>query len=51
MRSAFDRIAGPTELMDVDGGHFGLPEYPSEAFDRASRPQANFLARTLGVAE
>lgn len=50
-RSVFDRIAGPKELMGMDGGHFGLLEYPSEAFDRASRVQANFLARTLGVAE
>jgi pimeloyl-ACP methyl ester carboxylesterase len=50
-RSVFDRIAGPKELMEVDGGHFGLLEYPSDAFDRASRAQANFLARALGVAE
>ncbi len=46
-----DRVSGPKEFMEVDGGHFGLSEYPSEAFDRASRAQADFLARTLGVAE
>jgi pimeloyl-ACP methyl ester carboxylesterase len=50
-RAVFDRIPGPKELMEVDGGHFGLLEYPSDAFARASQEQAAFLARTLGVTE
>jgi hypothetical protein len=41
---------GPKELVEVDGGHFGIIEYPSAAFDRASEAQALWLARTLQVA-
>ena len=46
--AVFDRISGPKELVEVDGGHFGLLEYPSHAFDQASQAQAAWLARTLG---
>ncbi len=49
-RAVFDRLGGPKEVVEVDGGHFGLLEYPSVAFDDASRAQADFLARTLGLA-
>jgi uncharacterized protein len=48
-RAVFDRLPGPKELLEVEGGHFGIIEYPSEAFDRASRAQAEFLARSLGA--
>jgi len=48
--AVFDRISGPKELIEVDGGHFGLLEYPSVAFDRTSEAQAVWLARTLGAA-
>ena len=48
-RAVFDRLSGPKELLEVEGGHFGIIEYPSAAFDRASRAQAEFLARSLGV--
>ncbi len=49
-RAVFERIAGPKELVEVDGGHFGIIEHPSVAFGRASEAQAVFLARALGVA-
>jgi len=49
-RAVFDRIPGSKDLVDVDGGHFGLLEHPSVAFDRASEAQAAWLARTLGAA-
>ncbi|MGI8828559.1 MAG: alpha/beta hydrolase [Candidatus Limnocylindria bacterium] len=48
-RGVFDRIRGPAELMEVDGGHFGLLEYPSVAFDQAVDAQADFLGRALGL--
>jgi hypothetical protein len=47
-RGVFDRLPGPTELLEVDGGHFGILEHPSQAFDRASMAQAAWLARVLG---
>ena len=49
-RAVFDRIPGPKELIETDGGHFGLLEYPSPAFDRSSEAQAAWLLRTLGAA-
>jgi alpha-beta hydrolase superfamily lysophospholipase len=48
-RAVFDRIAGPRELVEVEGGHFGILEYPSIAFEQASQAQAAWLMRTLGV--
>ena len=48
-RAVFDRIAGPKELVEVEGGHFGILEYPSIAFEQASQAQAAWLMRTLGV--
>lgn len=48
-RAVFDRIPGPKELIEVDGGHFGLLEHPSRAFDQTSDAQAAWLARTMGV--
>jgi pimeloyl-ACP methyl ester carboxylesterase len=48
-RAVFDRISGPKELVEVDGGHFGIIEYPSAAFERASQAQAAWLTRTLGA--
>ncbi len=46
-RAVFDRLSGSKELVEVGGGHFGLLEYPSAAFDRASQAQVAFLVRTL----
>ncbi|CAN5571536.1 alpha/beta hydrolase [soil metagenome] len=48
-RAVFDRIQGPKELVEVDGGHFGLLEHPSVAFDLASEAQAAWLVQTLGA--
>lgn len=48
-RAVFDRIPGPKELVEVDGGHFGLLEHPSRAFDQASEAQAAWLTRALGA--
>ena len=48
-RAVFDRISGPKELVEVDGGHFGLLEHPSLAFEQTSEAQAEWLTRTLGA--
>ena len=41
-------IAGPTEVIEIDGGHFGLLYAPSGCFDYASNAQTAFLARIFG---
>ena len=46
-RAAYDAVPGRKELVEIEGGHFGLLHYPSVAFDRASRTQRDFLVRTL----
>lgn len=46
-RAAFDSIPGPKELVEIDGGHFGLLHHPSDVFDRASAIQNDFLIRTM----
>lgn len=46
-RAAFDSVPGPKELVEVDGGHFGLLHHPSDLFDRASTAQSDFLVRKL----
>lgn len=48
-KAVFERLAGPKELIEVDGGHFGIVEYPSAAFDLASEAQAAWLMRTFGA--
>lgn len=47
-RLAFDRVPGPKELVEIDGGHFGLLYHPSALFDLASRAECDFLLRHLG---
>lgn len=47
-RAVFEGIEGPKELVEVEGGHFGIIEYPSVAFEAASEAQATWLSRTLG---
>ncbi len=47
-RAVFDRIPVTAELVEVEGGHFGILEYPSAAFDRAVDTQADYLSRKLG---
>lgn len=47
--AAFSAAPEPKELVTISGGHFGLLYEPSELFDRASRAEAEFLARVLGA--
>jgi uncharacterized protein len=42
-RSVYDQITSPKELIEIDGGHFGLLYYPGALFDEASKAQCNFL--------
>jgi hypothetical protein len=44
---AYDKLAGPKEWIEIDGGHFGLLYFPSEEFERASCAQASFLSDHL----
>jgi pimeloyl-ACP methyl ester carboxylesterase len=46
-RDAYDKLAGPKEWIEIDGGHFGLLYFPSEEFERASSAQARFLFNYL----
>lgn len=46
-RFAFDLVPGPKELLEVDGGHFGLLYHPGALFDLASHAESDFLIRTL----
>lgn len=46
-RATYDSVRGPKELVELDGGHFGLLYHPSVVFDRASRAQIDFLVRWL----
>lgn len=41
-------LAGSAEVLEVDGGHFGLLEYPGALFTQASAAEAEFLVRVLG---
>jgi fermentation-respiration switch protein FrsA (DUF1100 family) len=49
-RLAFDLVPGPKELLEVDGGHFGLLYHPGTLFDIASRAERDFLIRHLAAA-
>lgn len=42
-RLTFARASGPKELVEVEGGHFGLLYHPGPVFDRASQRQRGFL--------
>jgi hypothetical protein len=46
-REVFDRISQPKDLIEIDGGHFGLLHYPGELFDKASDAQISFLQKHL----
>jgi len=46
-RKVFDMAPQPKQLIQIDGGHFGLLHYPSPLFDEASRAQIDFLTRHL----
>jgi hypothetical protein len=46
-RSVHAAIPGRKTLLEIDGGHFGLLQYPSRWFDDASNAQRDFLLRML----
>jgi hypothetical protein len=46
-RNAYNKLAGPKQWMEIEGGHFGLLYFPSEEFERASSAQARFLTDPL----
>jgi len=46
-RAVFDAVPEPKQLVEIDGGHFGLVYYPSTLFDDASSTQANYLVEHL----
>jgi uncharacterized protein len=46
-RKAFDSAPPPKELLEIEGGHFGLLHYPSALFDEVSQAQLSFLMRHL----
>ena len=48
-RTAYERLAGPKELLEIEGGHFGLLYHPGAVFDRVSRAQRDFLVRHLAM--
>jgi pimeloyl-ACP methyl ester carboxylesterase len=43
----FEATPRPKELLEIDGGHFGLLHYPGPIFDRACQAQIDFLTRYL----
>lgn len=43
----FESAPHPKELLEIEGGHFGLLHYPSALFDEASTAQRNFLIRHM----
>ena len=46
-RDAYEKLAGPREWIEIDGGHFGLLYFPSEEFEWSSCGQARFLSDHL----
>jgi len=46
-RKAWDLTPQPKELVEVDGGHFGIVHYPGPLFDQAVNAQKDFLIRHL----
>ena len=46
-RYAYSLAPEPKKLVEVEGGHFGILEYPSPLFDKASRTQSNFFIQHL----
>lgn len=46
-RYAFNLAPEPKQLVEIDGGHFGLLFYPGTLFDEASTIQADFFVKHL----
>jgi hypothetical protein len=46
--AAQDQMAPqPKQLVEVEGGHFGIIHYPGALFDEASEAQVKFLLNHL----
>ncbi len=43
----YDSITSQKELIEIDGGHFGLLYYPGELFNKAIKAQCDFLKKHL----
>jgi hypothetical protein len=48
-RHAYDLAGGEKELVEIDGGHFGLLRWPCELFELAVTAQRDFLHRVLSA--
>lgn len=46
-RHTYSLAPEPKQLIEIDGGHFGLVYYPSKLFDEASTSQAEFFIKHL----
>ena len=46
-RMVYEVAPPPKELIEIDGGHFGLLHFPSPLFNQASNAQQDFLVRYL----
>ncbi len=46
-RLAYEIAPAPKELLEIDGGNFGLLHYPRELFDQVSAVHRDFLIRHL----
>ena len=46
-RKVFESVPRTKELVEIEGGHFGLLHYPSDLFDQASKTQRDFLKTYL----
>ena len=44
---AWNVTSQPKEIVEMDGGHFGLLHHPSSLFDQAMNIQSDFLIRHL----
>jgi len=46
-RYAYNLAPEPKQLVEIDGGHFGLLFYPSVLFNEASTTEVNFFVKHL----
>ena len=47
-RALFEAVSGPTQIVEIDGGHFGLMWESSPEFEHAVNTQTQFLLEHLG---
>ena len=46
-RAVIEAAPAETEILEIEGGHFGLLWHPGAQFDRAVEAQRDFLLRVL----